>query len=109
MIFCKSSIRGLVFITPTLRLRLVQQRTGVVWDQLLCSSDVKQFVEKDADLFHSTFVTLLRNSSDPFVSKLLSGPGLAPKRHMSFFKLKPLGPCAGYPHPLNDRYSPLSS
>ena len=82
MIFCKSSTRGLVFITRTLRLRLVQQRTGVVWDQPLCSYEVKQYVEKDGDLLHSTFVTLLRDSSDPFVSKLLSGPGLAPERHM---------------------------
>ena len=82
MIFCRSSIRDLVFITRTLRLRLVQQRTGVVWDQQLCSHQVKQFVEKDADLLHSTFVTLLRNSSDPFGSELLSGPGLAPERRM---------------------------
>ena len=45
------------------------------------SYDVKQFVEKDADLLDSAFVTLLRNSSDPFVSKLLSGPGLAAEKH----------------------------
>ena len=81
MIFCKSSIRGLVFITRTLRLRLVQQRTRVVWNQSLCSYEVEQFVEKEC-----RFVTLdVRhppNSSDPSVSKLLSGPGLAPERHM---------------------------
>ena len=82
MIFCQNSIRGLVFITRTLHLRLVQQRTRVVWDQQLCSYDVKQFVEKDADLLHSTFISLLRNFSDPFVSKLLSGSGLAPERRM---------------------------
>ena len=83
MIFCKSSIRGLVFITHTLRLPLFQQRTRVVWDQPLCSYEVQQFVEKDADLLHSTFVALLRNSSDLFVSKLLSGPGPAPERRMT--------------------------
>ena len=69
MIFCKSSIRGLLFITRTLRLRLAQQRTEVLWDQPLCSYEVEQYVEKDPDLLQSTFVTLLRNSS--FLSSYL--------------------------------------
>ena len=78
-------------------------------DQLLCSYDVKQFVEKDADLFHSTF-TLLRNSSDPFVSKLLSGPGLAPERHTKdeniIVQAQGSRPLRRLPHPFNDRYGP---
>ncbi|KAI0076909.1 chitin synthase [Panus rudis PR-1116 ss-1] len=45
------------------------------------SYDVSHFVEKDVDILDSAFVTLLRNSSDPFVSKLMSGPSLATERH----------------------------
>ena len=45
------------------------------------SYDVAHFVEKDSDLLDSAFVSLLRNSSDAFVSKLLSGPSLAAERH----------------------------
>ncbi|KAI0337964.1 glycosyltransferase family 2 protein [Trametopsis cervina] len=46
-----------------------------------CTYDVKDFVDKDVDLLDSAFVTLLRNSSDPFISKLMSGPSLATERH----------------------------
>ncbi|THG97676.1 hypothetical protein EW026_g4373 [Hermanssonia centrifuga] len=46
-----------------------------------CSYDATDFVEKDVDLLDSAFVTLLRNSSDSFVSKLMSGPSLATERH----------------------------
>ncbi|KAI0033324.1 glycosyltransferase family 2 protein [Vararia minispora EC-137] len=46
-----------------------------------CSYDTTSFVEKDTDLVDAAFVTLLRNSSDPFVSKLFSGPSLAAERH----------------------------
>ncbi|PPQ66863.1 hypothetical protein CVT24_008571 [Panaeolus cyanescens] len=45
------------------------------------SYDISHFIEKDADLLDSAFVTLLRNSTDGFVSKLLSGPSLATERH----------------------------
>ncbi|TFK47006.1 glycosyltransferase family 2 protein [Heliocybe sulcata] len=45
------------------------------------SYDVSGFVEKDADLLDSAFVTLLRGSSESFVSKLFSGPSLAAERH----------------------------
>lgn len=43
--------------------------------------DISKFIEKDSDLLDSAFVSLLRNSSDPFVSKLLSGPSLAAEKH----------------------------
>ncbi|CAL1699920.1 unnamed protein product [Somion occarium] len=46
-----------------------------------CSYETSHFVEKDVDLLDSAFVTLLRNSSDPFISKLMSGPSLATERH----------------------------
>ena len=46
-----------------------------------CSYDASHFIEKDADLLDSAFVSLLRNSSEGFVSKLLSGPSLAAERH----------------------------
>ncbi|PPQ74695.1 hypothetical protein CVT26_007605 [Gymnopilus dilepis] len=46
-----------------------------------CSYDATNFVEKDADLVDAAFVSLLRASSDAFVSKLLSGPSLAAERH----------------------------
>ncbi|KAH8092468.1 chitin synthase [Cristinia sonorae] len=46
-----------------------------------CSYDVHHFVEKDVDILDSAFVTLLRNSTDPFVSKLMSGPSLATEHH----------------------------
>ncbi|EPQ58854.1 chitin synthase [Gloeophyllum trabeum ATCC 11539] len=45
------------------------------------SYDVTGFVEKDADLLDSAFVTMLRGSSESFVSKLFSGPSLAAERH----------------------------
>ncbi|RDB20078.1 Chitin synthase 8 [Hypsizygus marmoreus] len=45
------------------------------------SYDITGFVEKDSDLLDSAFVSLLRSSSEPFVSKLLSGPSLAAERH----------------------------
>ncbi|KAL4073788.1 glycosyltransferase family 2 protein [Scleroderma citrinum] len=48
-----------------------------------CSYDVSCFVEKDADLFDPAFVTCLRNSSDPLVAKLVSGPGLSTEKHQS--------------------------
>ena len=48
-----------------------------------CSYDVSCFVEKDADLFDPSFVTCLRNSSDPLVMKLVSGPGLSMEKHQS--------------------------
>lgn len=47
-----------------------------------CFYDVSQFVAKDADFLDSAFVSLLRNSSEPFVSKLFSGPSLAAERHV---------------------------
>ncbi|KAG6332690.1 hypothetical protein ID866_6397 [Astraeus odoratus] len=46
-----------------------------------CSYDVSSFVEKDADLLDAAFVSLLRNSSDPFVAKLVSGPSLSTEKH----------------------------
>ena len=46
-----------------------------------CSYDTTGFVEKDTDILDSAFVTLLRNSSDPFISKLFAGPSLAAEKH----------------------------
>jgi chitin synthase len=46
-----------------------------------CSYDVTSFIEKDTDLLDSAFVSLLRSSSDPFVSKLFSGPSMAVEKH----------------------------
>ncbi|EJD01749.1 chitin synthase [Fomitiporia mediterranea MF3/22] len=46
-----------------------------------CSYDVTHFIEKDTDLLDAGFVTLLRNSTDSFVSKLVSGPSLATETH----------------------------
>ncbi|TFK33275.1 glycosyltransferase family 2 protein [Crucibulum laeve] len=46
-----------------------------------CSYDISGFVEKDTDLLDAAFVSLLRNSTDTFVSKLFSGPSLATERH----------------------------
>jgi chitin synthase len=46
-----------------------------------CSYDVSHFLEKDTDLLDSAFVTLMRGSSDSFVSKLFSGPSMAVERH----------------------------
>ncbi|KAH6891643.1 chitin synthase 6 [Coprinopsis sp. MPI-PUGE-AT-0042] len=42
---------------------------------------VANFVEKDADLLDVSFLTLLRGSRDGFVSRLVSGPGVATERH----------------------------
>ena len=46
-----------------------------------CSYDATDFVEKDTDILDSALVTLLRNSSDPFISKLFAGPSLAAEKH----------------------------
>lgn len=46
-----------------------------------CNYDVAGFVEKDADLLDSAFVSLMRSSTDPFVAKLFAGPSLAAERH----------------------------
>ena len=46
-----------------------------------CTYDVTNFIEKDTDILDAGFVTLLRNSADPFVTKLLSGPSLATETH----------------------------
>ncbi|KAG1739324.1 glycosyltransferase family 2 protein [Suillus lakei] len=48
-----------------------------------CSYDISNFVEKDADLLDPAFVTLLRSSTDVFVTKLVSGPSLSTERHQS--------------------------
>ncbi|KAI0307192.1 chitin synthase [Multifurca ochricompacta] len=45
------------------------------------SYEATGFVEKDTDILDSAFVTLLRNSSDPFISKLFAGPSLAAEKH----------------------------
>ena len=46
-----------------------------------CSYDVTGFVEKDASLIDPAFIALLRNSADPFISKLMSGVGMALEKH----------------------------
>ena len=46
-----------------------------------CSYDVTGFVEKDASLIDPAFITLLRQSADPFISKLMSGVGMALEKH----------------------------
>ncbi|KAG8937086.1 hypothetical protein FRC02_006286 [Tulasnella sp. 418] len=46
-----------------------------------CTYDVRGFIEKDADVLDSAFVSLLRQSSDGFISRLVSGPSLAVERH----------------------------
>jgi chitin synthase len=46
-----------------------------------CSYDVTGFVEKDASLIDPAFITLLRHSADPFISKLMSGVGMALEKH----------------------------
>lgn len=48
-----------------------------------CSYDISNFVEKDADLLDPAFVTLLRSSTDVFVTKLVSGPSLSTEKHQS--------------------------
>lgn len=45
------------------------------------SYDVRNFIEKDSDVLDSSFVLLLRGSTDPFVQKLFSGPSLAAEVH----------------------------
>jgi len=54
---------------------------GINHYSVSCSYDISHFIERDSDLLDSAFVSLLRNSSQPFVSKLFSGPSLAAERH----------------------------
>ena len=46
-----------------------------------CSYDATDFVDRNADVLDRQFVDLLRMSSDSFVAKLVSGPGLATEGH----------------------------
>lgn len=46
-----------------------------------CSYDADGFVEKSRDLVDSQLVTLLRNSTDSFIAKLVSGPSIATEGH----------------------------
>ncbi|CDO75020.1 Glycosyltransferase Family 2 protein [Trametes cinnabarina] len=46
-----------------------------------CTYDMRGFIEKDTDILDCAFVTLLRNSTDPFIAKLMAGPSLATERH----------------------------
>jgi chitin synthase len=46
-----------------------------------CTYDIRGFVERDTDMLESTFVSLLRNSTDSFVAKLVSGPSMAAEMH----------------------------
>ncbi|ORX35119.1 glycosyltransferase family 2 protein [Kockovaella imperatae] len=46
-----------------------------------CIYDAYDFVEANCDTLDKQLVDLLRSSSDPFVSKLVSGPGLATEGH----------------------------
>lgn len=46
-----------------------------------CSYDARDFVDSNADVLDKQLVDLLRSSSDSFVSKLVSGPGLATEGH----------------------------
>lgn len=46
-----------------------------------CTYDVRGFIERDTDILDCAFVTLLRNSTDPFIAKLMAGPSLATERH----------------------------
>lgn len=46
-----------------------------------CFYDTTNFVEKDADNLDSAFVPLLRNSTESFIAKLVSGPSLATETH----------------------------
>ncbi|KAF9266073.1 glycosyltransferase family 2 protein [Marasmius fiardii PR-910] len=47
-----------------------------------CIYEITDFVERDTDLVDAAFVTLLRGSSEPFIAKLFSGPGVAAERHV---------------------------
>ena len=46
-----------------------------------CIYDVSDFVERNNDVLDKQLVDLLRWSSDPFIAKLVSGPGLATEGH----------------------------
>ncbi|GAA5996871.1 uncharacterized protein JCM10292_006053 [Rhodotorula paludigena] len=51
------------------------------YGQQTVAYDAHRFVETDADALDPDFVALLRNSSDAFVAKLVSGPSLAAEVH----------------------------
>jgi chitin synthase len=46
-----------------------------------CSYDATDFVDRNADVLDKQLVDLLRSSSDLFIAKLVSGPGLATEGH----------------------------
>jgi chitin synthase len=46
-----------------------------------CSYDATDFVDGNADVLDKQLVDLLRGSADSFISKLVSGPGLATEGH----------------------------
>ncbi|KZS98103.1 glycosyltransferase family 2 protein [Sistotremastrum niveocremeum HHB9708] len=46
-----------------------------------CAYDASHFIEKDADMLDPAFVTILRQSTESFIAKLVSGPSLAAEVH----------------------------
>lgn len=71
-----------------------------------CTYDTRGFIEKDTDILDCAFVTPLRNSSDPFIAKLMAGPSLATKQHsidesiVVQAQVSSRPPPCPYPHPL---------
>jgi chitin synthase len=77
----------------------------------ICSYDISGFVEKDVRLLDATFISLLRQSSDPWISKLMSGLGMALKRHhketkVFLFKFRSSPVLFIIPHPLLSQMEP---
>lgn len=51
------------------------------WGGQMVAYDAYRFVETDCDALDPEHVAMLRSSGDPFVAKLVSGPGLAAEVH----------------------------
>lgn len=47
----------------------------------VCAYDARHFIESNTDVIDSQLIALLRYSSEPFVSKLVSGPSIAAESH----------------------------
>ncbi|KAF8868757.1 chitin synthase [Gymnopilus junonius] len=77
----KYSVHSSFVASPTSGSAADRRQFGINHYAGSASYDATNLVENDADLVDSAFVSLLRASSDTFVSKLLSGPSLAAERH----------------------------
>lgn len=79
----KFGVHGSFVTSPDAGLGPATERTlfGINHYAGSCSYDINGFIEDDLDVLDAAFVSLLRGSSDTFISRLVSGPSIAAEMH----------------------------